>query len=144
MKGLVDLIFNIIPVLIVAVFLFFSPLNTDIKIKQVYLGNLERLFSQGAFLAILSSTNSDTLTGSNKATMEIIGEKILIKTQSIDFLKEDLEKMFPKKCYEISLGSEILLRKDVNCPSSPQSVEAKIVIPFNPSKLTEKIKLVVR
>lgn len=144
MKGFIDLIFNIIPVLFVAIFLFFSPLNADIKIKQVYLGNLERLSSQGTFLAILSSTNPDSLAGIDKATMEIIGERVLIKTQPIDFLKGDLEKMYPKKCYEVYLGPDTLLKKDGNCPGSPQSVDAKIVIPFNPSKLAEKIKMVIK
>ena len=144
MKGFIDLIFNIIPVLFVAIFLFFSPLNADIKIKQVYLGNLERLSSQSTFLAILSSTNPDGLAVIDKVTMEIIGERALIKTQLMDFLKGDLEKMYPKKCYEVYLGSEILVKKGSNCPGSPQIVDAKIVLPFNPSKLTEKIKMVIK
>lgn len=145
MKGFLDAPLAIPLILIFSLALFFGPPSIDFKIKQQFKINIDHLAVQDVLFSILSSTNTDTLTGKEKTTIEIIGEKAFLQSQKVDFLKEDLDKLLPNKCYVLEFGKDKLAEKKLTqCSTAEQKFETSIVLPYNPTKRTESIKLVIK
>ncbi len=145
MKGFVDTPFIMVPIAFMILFLFITPPSLDTKIKQIYQGTIEYSTAQDVLLSILSSTNTDS-NGKEKTTLEILGSRALFPNQDVSFLKEDLDKIVKRKCYALELESDKLAENDQDCSDSAQTVEVKLVLPYDPSpiKLTKKIKLVIK
>lgn len=142
MKGFLDVLLGFFLVIMLMVFLIFGPDVLELRIKQQYLSNILPLTSQDALLTILSVTNFDELSGKNKPTIEILGEREFLKGD-VDFLIKDLDIIVKSKCYSLQIGTTPIVEK--SCGGlGDNKAEFKIVLPYNPKNLVEKIKLVIK
>ncbi len=87
------------------------------------------------FLLNLLSTTSD-----NKKVYESVAEHIAInKPDNLDFLKGKFDNLLEKKCYQLATQTSVLLQA-VSC-QPVYFVNTTIVLPYNPNKLVETIKV---
>jgi len=81
-----------------------------------------------------------SVTHDEKKVSELIAEKFFIdKPSSVDFLKPILDKQIESKCYQLNVSNKILLSVDDCNPS--YWINSTIVLPYNPNKLVEEIKV---
>lgn len=98
-----------------------------------------------AMLALLSTKND------GKETPQILAEHITLSNPSdVSFIRNDLEKIVPSKCFELTSGSEsqarspnriISIKPYITECSPDMSTKTKIVLPYNPQNLTEFLEL---
>jgi len=149
MKGFVDLFILFILLIVLIPAMLIAPEALKYRVQAQYLLNIQSFTSTDVLLSILSATNPDELNSKKqKPSLEIVGERILISSQNVEFLREDLDKLVKSKCYLFESEKIKLADKSKDCPELPIKIKnikiVEIVVPFNPTKLVEGVKLVVK
>lgn len=144
MKGL-SLPFAIIIVTFLLTIMVIMPfLVTRIHIQREIVLETNYNKAQNILLTILSLKYS--LNGETKPVYEIISEYVAFEADKpdISFLKEILDKYVPSGQYKLVCGdgeNQVVLAG--NGSSSKFAAVTKIVLPFNESRMTETIVLVI-
>ncbi len=147
MKGILDLPILIILLIVFIPFLLVGPEILRINIQTQYAINYKTLIAKDTLLSILSVTNPDFLNDNKpKLTLEIIGERLSIAGQKVEFLISDLDKLVKSKCYLLESGNVKLADKSCSDLKDQkyQTNPVKIVLPFHPKKLVENIRLAIK
>lgn len=149
MKGFVDLFILFILLIVLIPAMLIAPAALKSRVQAQYLINIQSFTSTDLLLSILSATNADVLNSKKqKSSLEIVGERIKIPSQNVEFLREDLDKLVKSKCYLFESEKIKLADKSKDCPQLLIKIKeikiTKIVVPFNPTKLAEGVKLVVK
>lgn len=87
-------------------------------------------------LNLLSATHED------KKIYQWIGESIAIK-QNLEFLKEKLDKIVESKCYQLSNSTNVLIFGKEDCELN-YFVNTSIVLPYNPNRLIDELRVGIR
>lgn len=134
MKGFFTIPIELGIVLFSLFILFIAPTVLDLRVTEKTYAEYSKVNAQLTMLTLLSSTN-------NKVTvMQIIGEDVQSNSKpDTDVLNEKLETIV--RCYKLVYDSKQLT--PLLCEPSGTSTTAKIVLPYKPEKLIEKIELVI-
>jgi hypothetical protein len=90
---------------------------------------------QNLLLTLLSVTQD------GKDASKLIAEHISFNNPTnVDFLKSNMDKLVINKCYKLNSTSETLLDSSSGCEIK-YSINTTLVLPYNPNKLIEEIRV---
>lgn len=139
MKGIAPLAIAMIGaiVIVTAVLMILLPIGF---LRLHVIQTVERVYeydnAQSYLLTLLSKTHD------GKPVYTQISNNLQIGSPDISFVKNELDTVTSSKCYKLSSSSATIAIQE-GCTPTKYSAEAKIVLPYNPDKLTEKLNLVV-
>lgn len=116
--------------------LFITPTVLNLRVTEKVYEEYNITNAQLTLLTLLSSTNN------KKTVIQIIGEDIQSNSKpDTDVLNKKLETIIENRCYKLTYNSKQLT--PIFCKPSGTSITAKIVLPYKPERLVEKIELVI-
>ena len=92
--------------------------------------------AQSYLLTLLSKTHGGDLVYSQ------MSKNLQTGSPDINFVKDELDTLTNNKCFKLS-SSATTIAVHAGCSPTKYSTQAKIVLPYNPDKLTETLNLVV-
>lgn len=92
--------------------------------------------TQSSLLTLLSKTHDGELVYPQ------ISDNLQTGMPSVNFLKDELDTITGDKCYKLLSSVGTIVIKE-GCTPRKYSAQTKIVLPYNPDRLTETLKLVV-
>lgn len=130
--GLVMAIFSVTAIVMMLLPLGLLKIHMVETVGRVY----EYDNTQSYLLILLSKTHDGNLIYTQ------MSENLQIGSPDISFVKTELDTLTGSKCFKLT-SSATTIAVQTGCIPTKYSVQTKIVLPYNPDRLTETLKLVV-